>query len=152
MKPFLLKIILSSSTIYLPMIVASNILVYAMTGDNSNVADTSTTVTTVENLLLQLELFINQYENFITQNNISVITANGSLSIEVNSNISDSIADLWTTRIHILDSLINTRVDDIREHLNELISLQQNGSIDNSVINNLTNNLTRLINRYGHIM
>jgi len=103
----------------------------------------------IESTLVQLQQFIERYENFIRQNNINVITdSSGALDISVDNSVSDAVATRWMNMINVLDGLINSHVDTINSLINHLRSVVPNDHIH--ILDSLVRRLTLLTSRYGH--
>lgn len=117
--------------------------------------DISQIVTEINALLPQLSDFINQFNNLVTQSNINVITdSTGNMSIDVPNSISDSEATNLSTRVGIIDRLINTRGQEINDLLKKGVELENNIKIENP---NYTSQLTdkiiefkKLNSKYKH--
>ena len=72
----------------------------------------------INTLLPQFSNFISQFNNTINESGINVITNSiGGLSIDVPQNMPDDVANKVTSRIGILDRLINTRSQEINDLL-----------------------------------
>lgn len=86
----------------------------------------------VNTLLPQLSDFINQFNSVVSQTGISVFTdSTGNMSIDVPQNMTDSVANNLSSRIGIIDRLINTRGQEINSLLQEGIDLENNLKKDN---------------------
>nr|YP_010692876.1 hypothetical protein P1Q94_mgp21 [Periconia digitata]WCA44875.1 hypothetical protein [Periconia digitata] len=93
-------------------------------------------------LLPQLSNFISQFNNTINESGINVITDSiGGLSIDVPQNMPDDVANRVTSRIGILDRLINTRSQEI----NDL--LQKGTVLENKLKSEDSNYIPRLADK-----
>ena len=105
--------------------------------------DISQIVTEINSLLPQLNDFINQFNNLVTQSGINVITDSaGNMSIDVPKNMPDSVATNISTRVGIIDRLINTRGQEINDLFQKGIQIENNIKIENP---NYTSQLTNKI-------
>lgn len=109
----------------------------------------------IERLLNQLERFIDNFFNYISTNNINVITTSeGGLEIEINNSVTDTLAEQYTRRIHVLDNLIQNHISNIRNLMQEIVEIESNiTEIDNGYISKITSQIDKLdelIKKYGH--
>ena len=68
-------------------------------------------ITEINRLLYKLNGFIDRFNNFVYETDVSVIAdAEGGLSIEVSYNVGDSATNRYRNTINVLDGLINDRI------------------------------------------
>jgi hypothetical protein len=73
-------------------------------------------LTNIDSLIPQLTLFIDQFNDVITDNGINVFTdTSGNMSIDVPKDMSDKTANSLATRVRIIDSLISERSSNLDE-------------------------------------
>nr|YP_010620798.1 hypothetical protein PN052_mgp18 [Pseudofabraea citricarpa]WAX38809.1 hypothetical protein [Pseudofabraea citricarpa] len=83
-------------------------------------------------MIPQLSNFISDFHTTISQSNVNVITdASGNMSIDVPGNMSDAQAQKVTTRIGILDRLIQTQSTNITDLLNKGFAIEDKIKINN---------------------
>lgn len=92
---------------------------------SSDIADLSNIILTIGSHMSELATFIHKFDTTVVQQGINVITdTEGALSIEVPSTMSDELAKKVSTRINIIDRLINTRQSDISDLIQKGLALQ----------------------------
>ena len=136
-----------------------NIVVYAMIGDAPAInpsIELQDIFQELNRMLSQLSGFINQFHNFIRETGINVITdAQGTLSIDIQESITESVAQQHVIRINTLDSLISNRIDAIENLIERASDLEgQIMESDNDYVSQLSqyrNRLTQSTQSYGHI-
>lgn len=107
-------------------------------------------------LLPQLEGFINQFNSTVVESGISVVTdaATGNMSIDVPQDMPDDVANNVTTKIGVIDRLINTRGQEIKKLLEDGIRLENNIKLDNpnhqSPLTDKIREFVRLNESYKH--
>jgi hypothetical protein len=121
---------------------------------NFNISEILTEVNT---LLPQFANFINQFHTTISESGINVVTDSmGNLSIDVPQNMSDSVANNFSTRIGIIDRLITTRGQEINDLLQKGIHVEKNLKIENpNYVSQLTDKISefnRLNASYKHYL
>jgi hypothetical protein len=80
----------------------------------------------LDRVLPQLHNFIVQFDTFVQQSNINVITdAQGNMSIDVPSSMSDQLAQKASTKINVLDRLISSQKEKCDELLKEGFNLER---------------------------
>ena len=139
----------------------TNVVAYSLTGDpsydNNNLNnELQNIVSELNRLLPQLDGFVLNYNRFIVEAEINVITdAHGTLSIEVLGNLDESTIQAHVTRINVLDRLIQNHVSEVEGLLaraseieNQLLSLNSDYM---SQLTQYRNQLSDLIHSYGHI-
>lgn len=117
--------------------------------------DIANILTEINTLLPQLSGFINQFNDLVSQSAINVITdSTGNMSIDVPKNMEDSVANNITTRIGIIDRLINTRGQELNDLFQKGFQVEKEIKLQNPNYNSqLTEKLVefkRLNNSYKH--
>ena len=118
-------------------------------------ADLIAVVTELDKLLPQLQGFINNWNNTITQYGVNVITdGTNNLAIDVPSNTNDTDASLCAKKIKVLDSLIHDRLDTIKDLFQKGYKIElEIKSSNNKYVSALTEKsliLKELNNSYKH--
>lgn len=89
-------------------------------------------VTEINALLPQLTDFINQFNNLVTQSDIEVVTdSGGNMSIDVPQSMPDAVAAKLSTKIGIIDRLINTRGQEVNDLIQKGILAEKNIILEN---------------------
>jgi hypothetical protein len=106
-------------------------------------------------LLPQLDTFIRQFNNFVIETGINVVTdASGALGIDVLATLDDAVAQQYANRIEVIDSLIHNHIHSIEgllaraSEIEAQITALNNGYV--SQLAGLSSRLRELINSYGH--
>jgi len=112
-------------------------------------------VTELGKLLPQLQGFISNWNDTITQYGINVITDGANdLSIDVPSNMKEADANLCAKKIKILDSLIQDRIDTIKDLFHKGYDIEMEIKSSNnkylSVLTEKSKILKELNNSYKH--
>ena len=136
----------------------TGLIVYTTPGSvsSSDLQDQLGQITTeLDRLLSQLNLFIAQFHNFVSQNNINVITdAQGELSIDVLRTLDDTTSQQYANRVDVFDSLIRNHIDSAETLLARMSELEnQITGLDPNYVSRLQNyrdTLAQLIRTYGH--
>lgn len=78
-------------------------------------------------LIPQLDMFISQFKSLVVDTGINVVSdAQGNMSIDVPSSMSDSYANKVSARIGVIDRLITHNGMSINELFNKGLSLENN--------------------------
>ena len=114
-----------------------------------------TIVTELNKLLPQLQGFILNFNQFITEHGLNVITdGSGQLSIDVPSSMSDTDIDKCVKKVGILDRLINNQFESINTIFTKGYDLEANikklNSEHLSLLTEKSKILTELKNSYKH--
>lgn len=122
---------------------------------SSLVIDLGEVVNKVSELMPQFSDFIVQFNNVVMDNSINVITeANGNMSLDVPSSMSDNKAEQLSKRISVLDRLITTRGEEIDTLLHKGLEIEKNIKEQDpqftSQILEKINEFKRLNNSYKH--
>jgi NADH dehydrogenase len=140
-------------------ILATNIIVYAASTGNATLdnlnSELLTNTTEINRLLDQLQLFISQFNQFITDNNIIVITDSfGNLDIDISNDVDNTVANSYSQRIQTFDNLIRHHIDEITELLETAYDIDARISALNnqhvSQLSDLETKLNTLKDSYKH--
>lgn len=83
-------------------------------------------LSSLQNLLPQLQLFIDQFNHLIIHNTVNIVQqADGSMFIDVPKNMPESEWQDLTKRFGILDNVIATRSDEIKDHIREGLKIEE---------------------------
>jgi hypothetical protein len=86
----------------------------------------SSIMTEINSLLPQLAGFITQFNDVVTQTGVNVITdAAGNMSIDVSSNISETLANETSHKLGIIDRLINTQGSKLNTLIEKGLSIEE---------------------------
>jgi hypothetical protein len=89
-------------------------------------ADLNDILSNIGYILPQISGFIDHFNNVVVQNNINVITDSvGNMSIDVPSNMSDSQADKISTRLSIIDKLINSQGQSLNDLFQKGLKIEE---------------------------
>jgi hypothetical protein len=121
----------------------------------SEITELSTIIHSINNQMEQLSIFINQFHDLVISKQLTVTSdALGALMVDAPVSLPDNEASLVGKRITILDNLINTRRDFIKESIHKGLSIYNeikavNPSF-NSVILTKLSELHDISNKYIH--
>ena len=120
-----------------------------------DLSDLSTIILSIGSHMSEFSTFINKFDTTVVQEGINVMTdSEGNLSIEVPSTMSDDVAKKVTTKIEIIDRLINTRESDISDLIKKGLALQNKiSTVDPSYKSEIFNQITefeKLKSSYKH--
>lgn len=88
--------------------------------------DLSSIIVEVSELLPQFSDFINQFNKVVVDNDLNVITDSaGNMSLDVPAKMSDNEANEITTKVGIIDRLITTHDQKIRDLLDEGLTIEK---------------------------
>lgn len=92
-----------------------------------------TVLSGIDNLMPQLTLFINQFNDVVTNNDINVVTDTaGNMSIDVPKDITDEAGNKLVTRIGVIDRLISERTSNLDELFKQGFDLEKEIKKDNA--------------------
>jgi hypothetical protein len=102
-------------------------------------------ISELNRMLPQLSSFIDAFNNTVAQNGINVVTdAQGSMSIDVPSKMSDDAADKISNKLSIIDRLINSHGSSINDLFKEGLMLENKiKQFDNSYTSQLNEHITK---------
>lgn len=121
----------------------------------SEIMELNTIIVNIDNELQQLLSFINQFHELVIAKQLTVTSdALGALMVDAPVTLPDNEASLVGRRITILDNLINTRRDSVKESIHQGLSIYSqiktvNPSF-NSVILTKLNELHDISGKYIH--
>ena len=137
-------------------------LISALTGsggDFSPAADISADLDNLykelDRLLLQTNHFINQFYTFIAESGVNVVTQNGVNSIDVNSNVPESVCKMYVIKFNAIDGAINHNIIEIRELIEKASGLEEQIKEINSNIVRVSEykeKLTQIYKSYSHVL
>ena len=121
----------------------------------TDLAELTDIILSVSKAMPQLSSFINQFDTIVVKEGINVISdAEGNMSIDVPSSMSDAVVKEVSLRINILDRLINTQGSDIMDLLTKGLGLQDKiNMVDPSYKSEIFNQITefkKLNSSYNH--
>lgn len=121
----------------------------------TEITELSTIIQSINNQMEQLSMFINQFHELVISKQLTVTSdALGALMVDAPMSLSDHEASLVGKRITILDNLINTRRDSIKESIHKGLSIYSEiKSVNpgfNSVILTKLSELHDVSNKYIH--
>jgi NADH-ubiquinone oxidoreductase chain 3 len=94
----------------------------------TSATDISEIITELDTLLPQIANFINQFNTVVSQSGVNVVTDTiGNMDLEVPKSMSDDLAKNLSNRIGVIDRLITTRGQEIRD------LLQRGTDLENSL-------------------
>lgn len=121
----------------------------------SEITELSTLILTIDHQLNQLSSFINQFHDLVIAKQLTVTSdAWGTLMVDAPISLPDHEASLVGKRVTILDNLINTRRESLRESIHKGLNIYNqiktvNPSF-NSVILTKLNELNEISGKYIH--
>jgi hypothetical protein len=90
----------------------------------SEITELSTIIQSINNQMEQLSMFINQFHELVISKQLTVTSdALGALMVDAPISLPDNEASLVGKRITILDNLINTRRDSLKESIHKGLSI-----------------------------
>lgn len=90
----------------------------------SEITELSTIIQSINNQMEQLSMFINQFHELVISKQLTVTSdALGALMVDAPISLPDNEASLVGKRITILDNLINTRRDSIKESIHKGLNI-----------------------------
>lgn len=108
----------------------------------------------ITNTLPDFNKFINQFHSLISEKSINVITdASGNMSIDVPNSMSDNEANLLSTRVRIIDSLVRTKEESLHDLFTRAEQLQKSSNCDTSLksqVNERLSEFKKLKDSYKH--
>jgi hypothetical protein len=112
-------------------------------------------ITEISTLLPQLSNFIDQFNTTVSQSGINVVTdTTGNMSMDVPQSMPDDVANKISTKISIIDRLISTQGQEIRDLLQKGTDLEKKLKIaDSNYVSQLTDKIQefkRLNSSYKH--
>jgi hypothetical protein len=121
----------------------------------SEITELSTIIQSINNQMEQLSMFINQFHELVISKQLTVTSdALGALMVDAPISLPDNEASLVGKRITILDNLINTRRDSIKESIHKGLSIYSEIKAVNpgfnSVILTKLSELHDVSNKYIH--
>ncbi len=104
-----------------------------------------TIVTEINRLLPQLEVFITQFKAIVLDSGINVVSdAQGNMSIDVPSSMTDSDANKISARVGVIDRLITNNGTSINELFNKGLNIENSLKIkDPTYSSQLTNEIAK---------
>ena len=134
----------------------TNIIVYSFLGGDVQlgpIEEAEAAVVEFTRVLGQLGTFIDRFHAYIIQYDINVINENDDISIEVFSNVSESVSQRHVDMVNLLDRLIHNHVhesEDLLERLTDLSEINDLGETTTRQISLLRSRLANYIRTYGH--
>jgi hypothetical protein len=121
----------------------------------SEITELSTLIQTINNQMEQLSSFINQFHELVVSKQLTVTSdALGALMVDAPVSLPDNEASLVGKRITILDNLINTRRDSLKESIHKGLGIYSEiktvNPTFNSVILTKLNELHDISSKYIH--
>lgn len=109
----------------------------------SEITELSTIIQSINNQMEQLSMFINQFHELVISKQLTVTSdALGALMVDAPISLPDNEASLVGKRITILDNLINTRRDSLKESIHKGLSIYSEIKVVNPGFNSVI--LTKL--------
>ena len=118
-------------------------------------ADLENVYKELDRLLLQTNHFINQFYTFIAESGINVVTQNGVNSIDVNSNVPESLCKMYLVKFNAIDGAINHNILEIRELIEKASGLEEQIkeiSSNNARVSEYKEKLTQIYKSYSHVL
>ena len=109
----------------------------------------------LNNLVPEISNFINQFHAFVIESDVNVVTdAQGNLTLDAPSNITQERSDYVSKKVCILDRIINTKFDEADKLIEQGSAMEKEikSSNHNSQIQAKLNELKELKKRYGHFV
>ena len=102
-------------------------------------------ITEINRLLPQLEVFITQFKAIVLDTGINVVSdAQGNMSIDVPSSMTDSDANKISARVGVIDRLITNNGTSINELFNKGLNIENSLKIkDSSYSSQLTDKIAK---------
>ena len=102
--------------------------------------DLTEIVSSLSSLIPQLTNFIEQFNNVVIESNVNVLTDSfGNMSVDVPSDMSDAKANLISKKLGIIDKLINTQGQSIKDLLEKGLKIEQDLKASNSNYSSVLN-------------
>ena len=109
----------------------------------------------LDRLFIQTNHFINQFYTFIAESGVNVVTQNGVNSIDVNSNIPESVCKMYVIKFNAIDGAINHNIIEIRGLIEKASGLEEQIKEINSNIVRISEykeKLTQIYKSYSHVL
>ena len=121
----------------------------------SSLSDLLDIVKEIDQFMPQLENFITNFNTTIAESGINVITDSaGNMELDVPSSLPDDEVKKFTNKISIIDRLINTRGQELKELFQKGIDIEKKLKIDNpdhvSYLDQKIEYFKKLNNTYKH--
>ena len=109
----------------------------------------------LDRLFVQTNYFITQFYTFLAETGVNIVTENGVNSIDVNSDIEDSVCKLYVNKYNAIDGVIHHNIISTQELIEKASALEEQireTSTNTTRIPEYKEKLTQIYKSYPHIL